>query len=219
MVQQMSFEWPAGVALGAEDFFVSDANAQAYDMLQSPEHWPERKLVIAGPPGAGKSHLARILQAKTTADLLHAPSLTGTLRSDAQTVIVEDMHALPAAAEEAMFHLHNNVLSGGGRLLMTGRSAPSRWDITLPDLASRLQATTTVQIDQPDDALLQALLMKLFSDRGIAPKPKLVGYLTKRLERTFAAAAEIVARLDQAALESGDKINTKLAKRLLDNDS
>jgi chromosomal replication initiation ATPase DnaA len=116
-----------------------------------------------------------------------------------------------------MFHLHNHLRNTGGTLLMTAQSAPTRWNIALPDLASRMQATTITQIDNPDDALLSALIMKLFADRQIMPKPALVQYLTPRIERSVAAAADIVARLDEAALANGRKINQALAAELLDN--
>ncbi|MEO0904939.1 MAG: chromosomal replication initiator DnaA, partial [Pseudomonadota bacterium] len=107
--------------------------------------------------------------------------------------------------------------AAGGLLLLTSALPPSRWSIALPDLASRMQATTVVHIQNPDDALLSALIMKLFADRQINPQPDLVQYLAKRIERSFAAAADIVARLDSAALAQGRKINKALVAELLDN--
>lgn len=217
MADQLTFHWPTGVALGPNDFFVSAANAHAFAMLTAPASWPDRKLVIAGPKGCGKSHLARIFQIQSGGETVAAATMPADFQTDATTVIVEDIDTLPASAEEAMFHLHNHLRNTGGTLLMTARSAPSRWTIALPDLASRMQATTVTQIADPDDALLSALIMKLFADRQMMPKPALVQYLTTRIERSFAAAADIVARLDTAALSSGRKINKALAAELLDN--
>jgi len=217
MPDQLAFDWPTGVALGPDDFFVSEANAQAFSMLATPDTWPEKKLALIGPKGSGKSHLARVFQAQSDALLIAANAFAPDFKTDIPTVIVEDMEMLPTGSEEALFHLHNNMRAAGGTLLLTSLQPPSRWPIRLPDLASRMQATTVVQIANPDDALLSALIMKLFSDRQINPQPDLVKYLSSRIERSFAAAAAIVERLDAAALAQGRKINKSLAAELLDN--
>lgn len=219
MADQLVFDWPTGVALGPSDFFVSEANAQAVSMLASPETWPEGKLVLTGPAGCGKSHLARIFEAQTDAAFVQASALPADFKTYTTFVVIEDMENLPATSEEAVFHLHNNLRAVDGNLLMTARTPPSRWPTTLPDLRSRMEAATVVHIDDPDDALLSALIMKLFADRQIMPKPDLVSYLAKRIERSFSAAANIVNRLDQAALADGRSINRALAADLLDKPS
>lgn len=216
MTQQLAFEWPNGVALGPADFFVSPANAQAYAMALAPDTWPDRKLILTGAAGSGKSHLCRVMQGELDAVLLHASALPDTLPDAGRHVIVEDMEQLPAEAQELMFHLHNHLRNTGGALLMTAKEPAFSWPIALPDLASRMQATTIAPIGDPDDALLAALIMKLMADRQIMPPPALVNYLVPRIERSFAAAARIVEALDTESLASGRAINLKLAASLLD---
>ena len=217
MADQLAFDWPTGVARGPDDFFVSDANAQACAMIAAPETWPDGKLALIGPSGSGKSHLAGIFRSARAAETIAAADMSPGFRTDAPAVIVEDVERLARGAEEALFHLHNNLRSNAGLLLMTSDRPPARWPIALPDLASRMQATTVIAIADPDDALLAALIMKLFADRQISPTPSLVRYLVPRVERSYAAAAKIVATLDAASLAQGRKINTALAADLLDN--
>lgn len=216
MAGQLTFDWPIGVALGADDFFVSPANASAYALLCDPARWPLRKLVITGPAGSGKSHLARIFAAQQGAQIMQAADLTADVAPPAHALVIEDMDALPPSAQESLFHLHNHLHHCGGYLLMTARQTPSRWQLDLPDLASRMQGTAVASISDPDDALLQAVMMKLFADRQLLPPPELTAYLAPRIERSFAAAAAMVDALDRTALASGQKISQRMAARLLD---
>ena len=216
MPEQLVFDWPTGVSLGPADFFVSSANAQAFAMIQTPDSWPEGKLCLVGPTGAGKSHLARVFEAHSGATIMAASRIDDLHPTG--PVILEDVDQLPRDQEERLFHLHNNARATRLPLLMTARTAPARWDIALPDLASRMQACTTATISDPDDALLQALIMKLFADRQIMPSSTVVDYLSLRIERSFEAARAIVAALDAEALRSKKPITRRMAAELLDID-
>jgi chromosomal replication initiation ATPase DnaA len=215
MAEQLVFDWPAGVALGADDFFVSQANQNAYDMVCAPESWPQGKLILTGPAGCGKSHLARIFQSQSGAKVIAAKDLRNESPPDT-AIIIEDAEQLPETSQEALFHLHNHQHHAGRALLITARDSPARWPLTLPDLASRMQAIALTQIADPDDKLLTALILKLFADRQITPPPALAQYLALRIERSFAAAADIVAQLDQASLRDGKPLNQRTAASLLD---
>jgi chromosomal replication initiation ATPase DnaA len=221
MTEQMAFDLPVRSATGREDFFISPSNAVAVAQIEAWRDWPQRKLVLVGPEGAGKTHLAHVWAGASGARIVAATELadTGIEALAVQgAVAVEDADRIAGdrAAEEALFHLHNLVLAEGGTLLLTARSAPRQWPLSLPDLRSRLEATASATLEAPDDALLAALLVKLFTDRQISVPPRLIPYLVGRMDRSFAAAQALVAALDRRALETGRKISERLAAELLD---
>lgn len=215
--EQLFFDWALPVALGPEDFFVSDANADAHAMIAGGLRWPDRKLALIGPEGSGKTHLVRIWQGLTGAERRDARELGDALPPPGACVAVEDAEALPRESETTLFHLHNHVLATGGRLLLTSDRPPARWGVRLPDLASRMQATTVVRLDAPDDALLEALLAKQFADRQLFPAPGVLAWIARRIERSHAAAAVAVASLDRASLAEGRRVSLALARRVLDS--
>jgi len=220
MAEQLSFDLPVRQALGREDFFVSPANALAVAMIESEAPWPGGRLVLSGPAGSGKTHLTHVWAARTGARIVSA----STLRDEdvpqlaGGPVAVEDVPEIAhdPDAQRALFHLYNLVLSEGHALLLTGRLDPALWHLGLPDLQSRVQSAQHVALNPPDDALLMAVLTKLFADRQLAPKPDVIPYLVARMDRTFAAAGQLVDRLDRAALAEGRTLTRALAARLLD---
>lgn len=219
MSRQLSFDLPAKPALGREDFFVSPANALAVAMIDLSGSWTGGKLVLCGPEGAGKTHLAHVWAARSGARIVPAQDLDSADITDLAggPVAVEDIPriARDRAAQEALFHLHNLVLAGGHPLLLTGRGAPNLWRMDLPDLQSRIDAAPVATLQPPDDALLAAVLAKLFADRQITPKPDVIPYLVGHMDRSFSDAARLVERLDRLALSEKRDLTRKLAARLL----
>ncbi len=220
MPEQLSFDLPGRTALGRDDFFVSPANANAVAMIEGWENWPGRKLMLVGPQGSGKTHLTHVWMGLSGATIIPARDVSKAGIADLATahVAVEDCHAIAGnpEAEAALFHLHNLALAEGRTALFTAASAPSEWPLTLPDLMSRMQGTPSIHISAPDDALLGALLMKLFADRQLSPTPATLPYLVARIDRSYEAAATAVDALDAAALRSGRSITPRLASEVLD---
>ena len=221
MAEQLSFDLPAKTALGREDFFVSPSNALAVAMI-SASSWPGNKLVLTGPAGAGKTHLAHVWAGETGGRILNAADLRyEDVPALAQgPIAVEDVPFVAADLEiqKSLFHLHNLTLAEGHTLLMTGRLAPRFWELPLPDLQSRIQGAHHVALDPPDDALLCAVLAKLFVDRQLFPKPDVISYLVKHMDRRFETAAQVVDRLDRIALTESRPITRALAIRVLNED-
>ena len=221
MAEQLAFDFPRREARGREDFLVSGANAIAVAQIEAWRDWPGSKLVLIGPDGSGKSHLAAVWAGLAGAASMAAADLASADLPllAAAPVVLEDVDRIAGdlAAETALFHLHNLASEAGASLLLTARAAPRAWGLTLPDLASRMQAASIATLDALDDALLAALLAKLFADRQITPPPRLIDYCLRRMERSSAAAQALVAALDTRSLAEGRPIGQSLAAEILDN--
>jgi chromosomal replication initiation ATPase DnaA len=221
LIQQLTFDLPTEPRLTRADFCISPANALALAALDGWRNWPGCKMVLAGPQGAGKSHLAQIWAADAGAALVPAHRLASfdlAALADCGAVGVEDADQLAGnpAAEAALFHLHN-LLANAGVLLVTAQAPPRDWGLVLPDLASRLQATALTRLDAPDDHLLTAVLAKLFADRQLVVPDTLIPYLITRMHRSIASAAVLVAALDARALSQRRAINRAMAAEILQN--
>ena len=229
MPRQMSRQIPLALdhrpALGRADFLISTSNAEAVRQLAGWRDWPRRHMALTGPARAGKTHLAHVWMQESGAEILPAAHLgdaaAGRLVRHGHAVI-EDVDALvtldPArrrTAENALFHLYNLALAEGAWLLLTGRDAPGRWPVEMPDLASRLAALPVVRLAPPDDTLLSALLVKLFADRQLQVAPEVIQYISRRIERSCAAVEGAVAALDQLSLERKKPVTRAMAAEVI----
>ena len=216
MARQLTFDLPVRTALGRGDFFVSAANAQALARISDWAEWPLGKLALVGPEGAGKTHLAHVWAEETGGRVLTAEDLVGLDVTAVDTALAVDAaDTLPADQEPTLFHLHNHLAAARLPLLLIGRTAPARWKITLPDLKSRLDAADVARIDAPDDALLAAVLVKLFADRQLLVSPQVIDWLLPRMERSFAFAQRLVSELDREALATGRAVTRPVATQVL----
>lgn len=194
------------------DFFVSPTNAAALAAIDGWRDWPGGMMLLVGPEGAGKTHLARIWAEETGAGVadaagIAAQSLPELAASGVLVVENADSIAGDPASEEALFHLYNLGREQGMHLLFTARTPPRDWGLGLADLKSRMQSLSLARIAPPDDALLSAVLAKLFADRQVKVAPTLIPYLVARMERSIDAARRLVAELDRRALARGGPIS------------
>ena len=212
-MRQGAFDLPPATRYGRADFIVSDSNRVALEMIERWPDWPARALVLHGPAGSGKTHLAYLWRARSGAMLVtgDAAALGEPARLPA-TLVVDDAARAP---ERVLLHLYNMALERGGHLLLTLPAPPAALPIALPDLASRLRSLPVAGIAPPDDALLAAVLGKHFADRQLLVAPDVFAFLVARIERSFAAAAAIAARLDLLALETHRKVTVKMARAVL----
>lgn len=221
--RQLAFDLGERAALGRDDFLVAPANAAAVAWIDLWPQWAAPTLAVFGPPGCGKTHLSAVFRSRSGAKLLTPAELSamsiGELTAAADAVVVDLGHQsalADGAQEQALFHLMNLVGERRGSLLLVAREAPARWPVALADLKSRLGAAPAVGIAPPDDALIAALLIKLFADRQLRVGEDVVRYLAERIERSFEATRSIVARLDAAALSGQRNITVPFARSVLE---
>ena len=216
-VEQLSFDLPHRAALGAEDFLVSDCNLAAVRLIDAWPDWQRHVHLLIGPAASGKTHLARVWQARSNARAVQPDELDMAAieaMGEGTALIVEDIDR-SGYDENALFHLLNFAREKPLFVLISARDAPSRYHWTLPDLLSRLNALPLVQIGAPDDALLKTVMLKQFADRQLDVEPKVLNYLALHIDRSLAAAALAVEAVDRAALASGRKISRQLVAEAL----
>jgi chromosomal replication initiation ATPase DnaA len=217
--RQLAFALPHAESFTREDFLEGPANAAGLALIDRWPDWPNRVMLLVGPEGSGKSHLAAIWAEQsgarsTSAHALTATDVPGALATGA--LVIEDLK--PADIDErALFHLLNLAREDNAFVLMTARVPPT--EVELRDLRSRLRAVPNVQLLPPDDLLFRALIVKFCADRQLIIDEAVVSYLASRLERSYAAVRQAVERLDAEALRLGRPVTRALAAEFLRNNA
>ncbi|HEY2750430.1 DnaA ATPase domain-containing protein [Phenylobacterium sp.] len=216
MARQLRLSLKRPAAYTRDAFIEGASNADAVAALDAWPRWPGGALVLVGPEGVGKTHLARAWAAEVKAVLLdrEAPDIAAVAGRPA---LLEDVDQ--GVADEALFHLINLAAREGGSLLLTARIAPVAWTATLGDLRSRLNALTVAEIAAPDDEVLSGVLRKFFRERNIRPHDDVYPYLLRRMERSIPGAEEIVRRLDETEDGQMRPVSRVLAREILEGDT
>ena len=214
---QLPLELPHTASFKAEDYIISECNRNAAAFIFSWPDWPAHTCILAGPPGSGKSHLASIWQERAGGGSIAAADLgkedmASLLATGA--LLVEDA-GREKLDEKALFHCLNWAREQQGNVLITARSWPAEWGISLPDLASRLQAAPLIELPEPDAGLLRQVLVKLFADRQLHVSDALIDTVTSRMERSLVSAAALVAELDRLSLARKRPLSRALALEVL----
>jgi chromosomal replication initiation ATPase DnaA len=217
--RQLAFALPHAESLTRDNFLEGPANAAGLALVDSWPDWPNRIMLLVGPEGSGKSHLAAIWAEEagarsTSAHALAAAAVPGALATGA--LVVEDLKSSDFD-ERALFHLINLAREDEAFVLITARLPPSAFEVELRDLRSRLRAVPVVSLLPPDDQLFRALIVKFCADRQLAVDESVVSYLTTRIERSYAAVRQAVELLDVEALRLGRPVTRALAADLLRN--
>ncbi|MCR4267767.1 DnaA regulatory inactivator HdaA [Nitratireductor sp. ZSWI3] len=216
MPRQLPLDLSHKEALSRDDLVVTQANARAVALIENWPAWPAPVVILAGPAGSGKSHLAAIWRETAGADEISPASIGAEeiAAAGSRPILIDGADA-GRLDENGLFHLINAARAAGQPMLLTARRFPGAWGVRLPDLLSRLKAAATVEIDEPDDMLLAGVITKLFADRQVDVEPHVVQYLVRRIERSLSSAMRAVERLDRAALERKSRITRALAAEVV----
>jgi chromosomal replication initiation ATPase DnaA len=215
---QLTLSFVSRPAYGQADFVVAAANRDAVAWIDRWPAWPSPALVLWGPAGCGKSHLVQVWRARSGAGVIAAADVTPefVFGHSAPNLAIEDVDR-GRGDEQALLALYRRSAEAGGHVLITARVPPSLWTIALADLGSRLRASHAVAMKAPDDELLAAIATKMFADRQLRVGQEVVAYLLSRTERSVAALAQTVDRLDAMALVERREITVALARSAVES--
>lgn len=215
--RQLPLALPHEPTYARDDFVLGETNRAAVAAIDGWPDWPAPVLLLLGPAGSGKTHLAHLWAARSGARLCTAGELDARTPQDfapAGSLAVEDADHGPFD-EAVMFHLFNLAREEHRSLLLTARSDPESWSVRLPDLRSRLKGARCVRLGPPDDAQLAIVLTKLFSDRGIEADATLIDFAVRRIERSVPAAQRLADALDRRSLAEGRRVSRSMAGDVL----
>lgn len=220
---QLALDLQQDRPFSAERFIAGSSNASARAWLAR-SRWPEGRLWVWGPSGTGKSHLLHVWAMQNRAVHFDAAALTcdgdgailvgGQKLEPGVTPFVID-HLEGLAHEVALLHLLNRAHAAGRPVLMAARHPPARRSFQIPDLASRLRATVTAGLEEPEDELRATLLLSLLAERQLVVPQSVTDWLWRRLPRTGEALVQAVRKLDEAAMKRGSAISRTLAVDVL----
>lgn len=216
-MQQLTLGLSRPASYAPEDFIITPANREAWSWIQLWPAWNGRILALYGPAGSGKTHLAHCWLSGGQGYLFSEEELARIhprqlLQMGERLVFKYRRGALPA---EPLFHLINLVREQSAGLLILSENAPARWDVALPDLASRLRAIPAVELTAPDEELLVAVIAKRFADLELRVPAEVVRYIVQHVPRTFAAVQQVVLLVDRLSLEAKKNITVPFVRQVL----
>jgi chromosomal replication initiation ATPase DnaA len=188
----LPLDWPQ--AQDDSRFILSDANRAAFDHFRHWSLWPVRATLLTGPRRSGRSLLARAFVARVQGRLLEQAE---------------------SRDEEELFHAWNAAQDSGHPLVMIVDEVPPAWEVSLPDLRTRLAVTPVARIEQPDDALFRSIIRLLFADRGLHIPDEALKFIGDRVERSYWMAERVVEAIDRFAIAERARLTLPTIRRAL----
>ena len=215
---QLTLDLPHEPLMGREDFLISESNEKALKIVESWPNWPANFVILYGPKGSGKTHLVEIWRKLSDAQIFDVSDLSRLDVVEAVVegpVVIEDINDGTEFNQEALFHLMNAILAENGSLIITTNELPATWDISIPDLKSRIRLAIVAELSIPSDNLLRQVLMKLFADRQLDVKENVIEYMAMHMERSLQFAQELVREVDSYSLRESRRITKQVVSKVL----
>ena len=198
------------------DYYVSDSNYFAFNLIDKWPKWEKRILNISGERFSGKTHLANIFKSKTSALFLNENQLNDDAFKKIklhESIIVDGFSN--TIDEKLIYSILNLVDQDSKYLLINSETPLGEINFKLPDLASRSRNLLHAKINPPDDELIFAIILKNFSDRQIKLEKKIIEFIINRIDRSYSKISEFIYKIDELSLKKKKPINLKTIKEIL----
>ena len=199
-----------------DDFYVSKSNKHVFDLLNQWPKWERNFLNISGEKFSGKSHLIHIFLKKFKGIKLEASELNNKHLHDLkvhQNIVLENLNK--DVDEKLIYTLLNIIDHDNKYLIITSIKPLVNIDFQLPDLKSRNKSFILQNIENPDDELIFALILKNLSDRQISLEKKLIDFIIKRIDRSYGKIFDFIYKIDELSLIKKKSIDFKIIKEVL----
>ena len=215
-MSQLTFKFPFKINYYEEDFYVSTNNFSAYKLIESWPQWSSRYVNIFGPSGCGKTHLANIFKKKINSFFIKASELNNSslpLIKLKECLIIDDY---TNNIEKKLFYSILNQCYQSNKYVIVNSFEPIKVsEVILNDLKSRFDNFIEIGIDLPTDDLIRVILTKNFSDKQVNISAKLLEYILKNINRSYADISDLIDKVDSISLSAGKAININLIKKVL----
>ena len=217
-LRQQLFNFKFNKSFNQNDFFVSDSNFYAYNLLISWPKWEKKIININGERYSGKTHLIEIFLEKNKGlviDLNKFKNFDLEQVRFNENIIIENVNN--ELDENLFYSLIDTIDKYNKFLILTSNKSLNNLNFKLEDLKSRLKNCIFAEIQEPDDNLIKALITKNLADYQITLDAKLVDYISKRITRSYIKIREFVCTIDEISLKKKKPINMKIIKNILED--
>ncbi len=199
-----------------KDYYLSKSNFFAKNIIDTWPKWEKKIVNLTGEKYSGKTHLSTIFKLKSNALYLNGKNINDqTIKKIklSNSIIIEDLQE--SFDEKLLYSIFNLVEQDNKYLLISSIKPIDTMKFSLPDLLSRLKNCIIAKIEQPDDDLIYAIILKSFSDRQIKLDSKIIDYIIKRIARSYSKMHEFIYKIDELSLKKKKSINFKIIKEII----